>query len=64
LEVTDRIDLSIENNAVLKQAADAMSNYIKSETLTDEIHWLDKIEDGVDLDIDGITAKMKLEKKG
>jgi len=62
LEVTDRIKLYLVHNDTLKKAADAMSDYIKSETLTDEIIWTDKLEDGVELDIDGLQSKMKLVK--
>ncbi|HFX17690.1 MAG TPA: isoleucine--tRNA ligase, partial [Flavobacteriales bacterium] len=63
LEVTDRIDLYLQNNDTLKQAVEAMSEYIKSETLTDNIHWIDELTDGVDLDIDGVQSKMRLSKK-
>ncbi len=63
LEVTDHINLTIENNDLLKDAVNAMAGYIKSETLTDTIHWVDQIKDGgVDLEIDEIQSKMKLEK--
>ena len=62
LEVTDRIDLYLVHNDQLKKAADTMTDYIKSETLTDHIFWTDKLPDGVELDIDGLQSQMKLEK--
>ena len=62
LEVTDRIKLYLVHNDTLKKAADTMTDYIKSETLTDEIIWMDKLDDGVTLDIDGLQSKMKLVK--
>ncbi len=62
LEVTDRIKLYLVNNDTLKKAADAMADYIKSETLTDEIIWTDKLDEGVALDIDGLESKMRLVK--
>ncbi len=63
LEVTDRIDLSIENNDILKKSVDAMENYIKTETLIDQISWTDNLSGGVDLEIDDIKTKMKIIKK-
>ncbi len=62
LEVTDRIKLYLVHNDILKKAADAMADYIKNETLTDEIIWTDKLDEGVELDIDGLKSKMKLVK--
>ena len=63
LEVTDRIDLSIENNDVLKKAVDTMKDYIKTETLIDEIIWKENLSGGIDLEIDDIKTKMKIVKK-
>jgi len=63
LEVTDRIDLSIVKNKDLQEAATAMEDYIKSETLIDDIYWVDDLTDGTALEIDGIESKMKLVKK-
>ena len=62
LEVTDRIKLYIVHNDTLKKAASTMTDYIKGETLTDEIIWTDKLDEGVELDIDGLKSKMKLVK--
>ena len=62
LEVTDRIELYLVHNDQLKKAADTMTDYIKSETLTDHIFWTDKLPDGVELDIDGLQSQMKLKK--
>jgi len=63
LEVTDRIDLSIVKNEALQEAATAMEDYIKSETLIDNITWVDELADGTELEIDGIESRMKLVKK-
>jgi len=62
LEVTDRIDLYLVHNDELKKAADTMTDYIKSETLTDHIFWTDQLSEGIELDIDGLQSRMKLEK--
>jgi len=63
LEVTDRIDLSIVKNDALQDAVSAMEDYIKSETLIDEIYWEDNLTDGTVLEIDDIESKMLLRKK-
>ena len=63
LEVTDRIDLSIVKNDTLQDAVSAMEDYIKSETLIDEIYWEDNLTDGTVLEIDDIESKMLLRKK-
>jgi len=63
LEVTDRIDLSIAKHPDLEAAVKAMEDYIKSETLIDNINWVDDLTDGTALEIDGIESKMKLVKK-
>jgi len=62
LEVTDRINLHLQKNDILQSAADEMADYIKSETLIDHIYWEEKVTDGIDLEIDEIQSKMKLEK--
>lgn len=63
LEVTDRINLKIIYQKDLKDAVDVMHNYIKSETLTDEIIWVDELNEGVPLEIDNIQSKMQIIKK-
>lgn len=63
LDVTDRIYLYILHNPSLKEAVSAFEEYIKSETLTDKIEWLDeKTEEMVELDIDEIKTKMSIKK--
>ncbi len=63
LEVTDRIDLSIVKNDALQEAVSTMEDYIKSETLIDNITWVDELGDGTELEIDGLESKMLLRKK-
>jgi len=65
LKVNDRINLHIAQNEVLKDAVDSMADYIKSETLIDNIIWADALSDdqAVDLEIDDIQSKMMIEKQ-
>ena len=63
LDVTDRIDLKLVKNPILEQAVSAFTDYIKNETLTDNIEWADQESDNmVDLEIDEIKTKMGLQK--
>jgi isoleucyl-tRNA synthetase len=65
LKVNDRINLYIAQNETLQDAVDSMKNYIKSETLIDNIIWVEALNDEqtVDLEIDEIRSKMKIEKQ-
>jgi isoleucyl-tRNA synthetase len=65
LKVNDRINLYIAQNETLQDAVDSMKNYIKSETLIDNIIWAEALNDEqtVDLEIDEIRSKMKIEKQ-
>ncbi len=62
LKVNDRIDLCLEKNDVLQDAVHSMESYIKSETLIDNIHWEDQLDDekAIVLEIDDIMSKMKI----
>ena len=63
LDVTDRIILKLAPNDILQEAVSAFEDYIKMETLTDEIEWTSQAgEEMKDLDIDGIQTKMGLRK--
>ena len=63
LDVTDRIELYLVKNPSLQEAVSAFEEYIKSETLTDGIQWLEVPEEEMsDLDIDEIKTKIGLKK--
>jgi len=62
LEVTDKIKLSIENNSILAQAVEANEQYIKSETLTAELNFVEVIEKGTEIVFDDVETKILIEK--
>ncbi|WP_299681277.1 isoleucine--tRNA ligase [uncultured Tenacibaculum sp.] len=61
-EVTDKIKLTFLNLEELQQSVLANENYIKTETLTNELVFVDAIENGTDIEFDTIKSKMLIEK--
>ena len=57
-EVTDKIKVTIENNEILEKAVRANLDYIKSETLTQQLVFESKIINGIEIDFDGIKTKI------
>lgn len=62
LEVTDRIKISLQDNAVLEDAVRANEAYIKSETLTDELAFSPAVENGTEIEFDDITTLILISK--
>ncbi len=61
-EVTDKIKLSIEKNSILEEAVKANEEYIKNETLTNDLVFVDSIKNGFEIDFDTIETKILIEK--
>ncbi|SNR14238.1 isoleucine--tRNA ligase [Tenacibaculum jejuense] len=61
-EVTDKINLTFLNLEELQQSVLANESYIKTETLTNELVFVDAIENGTDIEFDTIKSKMLIEK--
>lgn len=61
-EVTDKINLTFLNLEELQQSVLANEKYIKTETLTNELIFVDAIENGTDIEFDTIKSKMLIEK--
>ena len=57
-EVTDKIKVQLEKNEILENAVFANLDYIKSETLTDELVFETALENGMEIDFDGIDTKI------
>ena len=62
LEVTDKIKLTILKTTDLQEAVTANENYIKAETLTNELVFVDDLKDGTEIEFDTIKSKMLIEK--
>ncbi|WP_272150651.1 isoleucine--tRNA ligase [Tenacibaculum aiptasiae] len=62
LDVTDKIKLTILQAADLENSVIANENYIKAETLTDTLVFVDDLKTGTDIEFDAIKSKMLIEK--
>lgn len=62
LEVTDRIKLTFLSYADLQESVLANESYIKAETLTNELVFVNKLESGIAIEFDTIKSKMLIEK--
>ncbi|MDO6812749.1 isoleucine--tRNA ligase [Tenacibaculum soleae] len=62
LEVTDKIKLTILKAADLEESVLANENYIKAETLTNELVFVDELENGTEIEFDAIKSRMLIEK--
>ncbi len=61
-EVTDKIKLTFLNFEELQQSVLANENYIKTETLTNELVFVEALENGTEIEFDTIKSKMLIEK--
>jgi isoleucyl-tRNA synthetase len=61
-EVTDKIKVHLQKNDILETAVKANEDYIKSETLTKVLVFEEIVEDGTEVDFDGITTKITITK--
>lgn len=61
-EVTDKIKLTFLNLETLQQSILANENYIKTETLANELVFVDALENGTEIEFDTIKSRMLIEK--
>ncbi len=61
-EVTDKIKLTFLNFEELQQSILANENYIKTETLTRELVFVEVLENGTEIEFDTIKSRMLIEK--
>ena len=62
LEVTDKIKLTILKFADLQESIEANENYIMSETLTNELVFVDALENGTEIEFDTIKSRILIQK--
>jgi len=60
--VTDKIDLELENNKELENAVKENINYIKNETLINNLNFSRNIQNGIEIAFDDIQTKIKINK--
>ena len=63
LEVTDRIDIQMKSHPEMDQAVEAFKRYIKDETLADELVLVKNEAKGMEVEFDGITTHLQINKK-
>jgi len=61
-EVTDKIKVHLQNNALLEKAIKANESYIKSETLTESLDFVTDLKDGVEIEFDEIKTRILISK--
>ncbi|MBO6880885.1 isoleucine--tRNA ligase [Winogradskyella sp.] len=61
-EVTDRIDVQLQNDESVKAAIASNEEYIKSETLTEELQIMDKVNNGIEIAFDEVNTKLFIQK--
>ncbi len=62
LEVTDKIKLTVLNFESLQQSIADNKEYIMSETLTNEMVFVEELENGTEIEFDTIKSKILIEK--
>ena len=61
-EVTDKIKVQLKRNGILEQAILENEAYIKSETLTSDLVFVDEIENGTEIEFDEIKTMILISK--
>ena len=62
LDVTDKIKLVIQKNDILERSIAANEEYIKTETLTNELVFKELVEKGTEIAFDDVNTKILIEK--
>jgi len=62
-EVTDRIEITLQEHEKLKEAVSNNENYIKNETLTETLQFTDTINNGTEIAFDNITTRIVIKKQ-
>ncbi|MEZ0007814.1 isoleucyl-tRNA synthetase [Flavobacterium sp. 28YEA47A] len=61
-EVTDKIKVQVQKDGIIEEALLANQDYIKAETLTEELIILDKVENGIEIEFDDIKTSILISK--
>jgi isoleucyl-tRNA synthetase len=61
-EVTDKIKVTLQKNAILEKAVKSNENYIKSETLTEALLFEESINNGTEIEFDEIKTQILITK--
>src|SRR5690606_10436682 len=58
LEVTDKIKVVLEDQKDIREAILANESYIKSETLTHTLEFVDEVKEGTEVEFDGLKTQV------
>ena len=61
-EVTDRIDVQLQNDSQVAAAIASNEEYIKSETLTEDLKIMDTVNNGIEIAFDEVNTKLFIKK--
>ncbi|WP_296317975.1 isoleucine--tRNA ligase [Winogradskyella sp. UBA3174] len=61
-DVTDRIDVQLQDNPHVAEAIASNEAYIKSETLTEDLKIMDTVNDGIEISFDEVSTKLFIKK--
>nr|WP_297782686.1 isoleucine--tRNA ligase [uncultured Allomuricauda sp.] len=61
-EVTDKIDIKILKDGLVENAVSSNEDYIKTETLTAELNFEEKLEEGIEIAFDEVNTKLFIQK--
>jgi isoleucyl-tRNA synthetase len=61
-EVTDRVEVTLQEDLTLKTAVEQNIAYIKQETLTDILQFEAEVENGMEIIFDNIATKLSIKK--
>ena len=61
-EVTDRIEVFLQADENIENAIKLNLEYIKLETLTDELHLVAQLDKGIDVSFDSVNSKLHIQK--
>ncbi len=61
-EVTDRIDVTLQKNEKIVNAVKTNIDYIKAETLTEELKIIDLVSNGIDIAFDDVNTRLFIQK--
>ena len=61
-EVTDRIDVQLQNDKQVVAAVASNEEYIKSETLTEDLKIIDNVNNGIEIAFDEVNTKLFIQK--
>ncbi len=61
-EVTDKIDIKILKDGLVENAVSSNEEYIKTETLTAELNFEEKLDEGIAIAFDEINTKLFIQK--